>query len=123
MRESRYWGLHMTSAVVLLVLLGMHMMIMHLDGTLALFNPAWGKPLAWGAVLKRAGSAFFTASYVLMLAAALFHGFYGLRTMITELTGSAAVRRATSIAVWTAGLALFGLGAYAIVGMHLRVGA
>ena len=123
MRESRYWGLHMTSAVALFVLLGLHLVIMHLDGTLALIDPAWGKPLAWEAVLTRARSAFFTASYVLMLAAALFHGFYGLRTMIIELTGSAAVRRATSIAVWTAGLALFGLGAYAIVVMHLRVGA
>lgn len=123
MRESRYWGLHMTSAVVLFVLLGLHLVIMHLDGTLALIDPAWGKPLAWDAVLARARSAFFTASYVLMLAAALFHGFYGLRTTITELTGSAAVRRVTSIAVWTAGLALFGLGTYAIVVMHLRVGA
>lgn len=122
MRESRYWGLHMTSAVVLFVLLGLHLVIMHLDGTLALIDPAWGKPLAWDSVLERARSAFFTASYVLMLAAALFHGFYGLRTMITELTGSAAVRRATSIAVWTAGIALFGLGACAIVVMHLRVG-
>lgn len=123
MRESRYWGLHLTSACVLLVLLGLHLVIMHLDGTLALINPAWAKPLAWDAVLQRARSAFFTATYVLMLAAALFHGFYGLRTMITELTGSAAVRRATSIAVWGAGLVLFGLGAYAIVAMHLRVGA
>jgi len=122
MRESRLWGLHLTSAVVLLVLLGLHLVVMHLDGTLALIDPAWGKPLAWDSVLARARSAFFTATYVLMLAAALFHGFYGLRTMITELTGNEYWRRVTSISVWTVGVALFGLGAYAIVVMHLRAG-
>jgi succinate dehydrogenase hydrophobic anchor subunit len=119
MRDARFWGLHMASAVVLLALLGLHMVIMHLDGTLALINPAWGQPLAWNHVLARARSAFFTATYVLMLTAALFHGLYGLCTMVTELTENRTVRKITSISVWTGGGLLFILGAYAIIAMHL----
>lgn len=113
----------MASAVVLLALLGLHMMIMYLDGTLALINPAWGKPLAWDHALVRARSAFFTATYVLMLAAALFHGLYGLRTMVTELTENWTVRKITSVSVWTGGGLLFVLGTYTIIAMHLTVSA
>jgi succinate dehydrogenase hydrophobic anchor subunit len=109
----------MASAVVLLALLGLHMVIMHLDGTLALIDPAWGRPLAWDQVLARARSAFFTATYVLMLAAALFHGLYGLRTIVTELTENRRVRNITSVSVWTGGGLLFVLGAYATIAMHL----
>ena len=119
MRESRFWGLHMISAVVILVFLGLHMVLMHLDGTLALINPAWGKPLAWGHVLARARSDFFTVTYLLMLAAALFHGLYGSRTMLYELIENQTVRKIISVSFLTGGIMLFGLGAYAIITMHL----
>ena len=119
MRESRFWGLHMLSAVVILVLLGLHMAVMHLAGILALVNPAWGDPLAWDHVLVRARSDFFTGSYLFLLAAALFHGLYGLRTMLSELTQNPAIRKAITVSFLAGGAVLFGLGAYAIVAMHL----
>lgn len=119
MRESRFWGLHMISAVVILVFLGLHMALMHLDGTLALINPALDKPLAWDRVLARARSDFFTVTYILMLAAALFHGLYGLRTMICELIGNPRVRKLVTVVFLSGGMALFGLGTYAIIAMHL----
>ena len=119
MRESRFWGMHMISAVVILVFLGLHMVLMHLDGTLALINPAWGNPLAWGHVLARARSDFFTVTYLFMLAAALFHGLYGSRTMLYELIDYPAVRKIISVSFLTGGIVLFGFGAYAIIAMHL----
>ena len=119
MRESRFWGLHMLSAVVILVFLGLHMALMHLSGLLALLDPVLGKPLAWEHVLARARSDFFTVTYVFMLGAALFHGLYGLRTMIYELTENSVVRKSISASFIAGGLALFGLGAYALVIMHL----
>lgn len=118
MRESRFWGLHMLSAVVILVFLGLHMVLMHLDGTLALLNPALGEPLAWERVLARARSNFFTVTYIFLLAAALFHGLYGLRTMIYELTEKATMRKAVSAVLMIGGLTLFGLGTYAAIVMH-----
>ncbi len=122
MRESRFWGLHMLSAVVILVFLGLHMVLMHLDGTLALLDPALGQPLAWERVLARARSNFFTVTYVMLLAAALFHGLYGLRTMIYELTENATTRKAVSAILMTGGFALFILGAYAVIVMHRTAG-
>ena len=123
MRESRFWGLHMLSAVVILVFLGLHMVLMHLSGLLALLDPALGKPLAWEHMLARARSGFFTVTYLFMLGAALFHGLYGLRTMIFELTVRPAARKGITVSFIVGGLALFGLGAYALVAMHWRVSA
>ncbi len=119
MRESRFWLLHMASAIVLLVFLGLHMGIMHLDGTLAMIREAWVEPLAWQSVLTRAKSTFFTVTYILLLAAALFHGLYGLRTVVLELGVSAAARRFTTVLLWSAGVGLFVLGTYALVAMHV----
>ncbi len=119
MRESRFWALHMLSAMVILVFLGLHMALMHLSGILALIDPVLAKPVAWDHVLARARSDFFTVTYVLMLAAALYHGLYGLRTMLIELTENPAVRKAVTLFVLAGGLGLFSLGAYAIVAMYL----
>jgi succinate dehydrogenase / fumarate reductase membrane anchor subunit len=121
-RETKFWTWQVAAAVVILVVLGLHMAIMHLDGTLAMIDPAWADPLAWGNVLARAKSALFTAGYVLLLAATLYHGLYGLRTMICELTPSPRARRWTAIAFWSGGAALFALGSYALIAMHVAAG-
>ncbi len=123
MRESRYWVLHMLSAMVILVFLGLHMALMHLSGVLALIDPALAKPVAWGHVLARARSDFFTVTYIFMLAAALFHGLYGLRTMLYELSENPALRKAVTVSFVAGGLGLFGLGAYALIAMHLMTRA
>jgi len=123
MRESRFWALHMLSAMVILVFLGLHMALMHLSGVLALIDPALARPVAWDHVLARARSGFFTVTYVLMLAAALFHGLYGLRTMLYELTENPALRKAVTIAFVAGGFGLFGLGTYALIAMHLMTRA
>ena len=119
MRESRFWILHMICALVILVFLGLHLALMHLSGMLALNDPVLARPVAWDHVLARARSNFFTVTYVFMLAAALFHGLYGLRTMLFELTENPALRKAVTLAFVAGGFGLFGLGAYALVAMHL----
>jgi succinate dehydrogenase hydrophobic anchor subunit len=119
MRESRFWILHMMCALVILVFLGLHLALMHLSGVLALINPVLARPVAWDHVLARARSNFFTVTYVFMLAAALFHGLYGLRTMLFELTENPALRKAATLVFVAGGFGLFGLGTYALVAMHL----
>jgi succinate dehydrogenase hydrophobic anchor subunit len=119
MRESRYWVLHMLSALVILVFLGLHMALMHLSGILSLVDPVLAKPVAWDHVLARARSDFFTVTYVFMLAAALFHGLYGLRTMIYEVTENPALRKAVTVTFVAGGFGLFGLGTFALIAMHL----
>jgi len=115
MRESKRFALHLVAAVVILVLLGVHMAIMHLDGLLERIAGASGDPLAWERVLERGRSLFFSLTYVLLLGAALYHGLYGLRTMILELEPPPRLRRAASVIIWIAGVALFGLGSYTVI--------
>jgi succinate dehydrogenase / fumarate reductase membrane anchor subunit len=113
MREQALWTWHILSGVVVLVFLGLHMGIMHLDAALGIFNPAGGHPIDWANVAERAKSGFFTVTYILLLGAALFHGFYGLRNIIFELGPRTALKKTVSWVLLIAGLGLFVVGSWA----------
>ncbi|UCF66834.1 MAG: hypothetical protein JSV80_13765 [Acidobacteriota bacterium] len=113
MRDQSLWTWHVIAGVVILVFLGLHMGVMHLDALLGLFNPEGGHPIDWGNVLARMKSGFFTVTYVVLLGAALFHGLYGLRNIVYELGPGAGLRSAVNAVLWIAGLALFAIGSWA----------
>jgi len=118
MRETKYWTWHMAAGVVILLLLGLHMFIMHLDGIIPMFAPKGGEAVSKENSLYRDGLLFFTLTYVLLLGVALYHGLYGLRTILFELTLKPAAEKAVSVVLLLAGLGLFGLGAWAAVAAH-----
>jgi len=68
--------------------------------------------------LFRDGKLFFTVTYVLLLGVALYHGLYGLRTMLFELTLKPAAEKAITVVLLVVGLGLFGLGTWAAVAAH-----
>ena len=113
MRDRTLWTGHIGAGLVILVLLGLHMAIMHLDQTFGIFGTPGAEPVEWESVAARAGSAFFTVTYVLLLGAALYHGFYGLRNILLELNPGAALRRTINVGLSVLGLALFGFGTWA----------
>jgi succinate dehydrogenase hydrophobic anchor subunit len=113
MRDQRLWTWHVGAGALVLVLLGLHMTVMHLDGIARVFNPEPGAPIAWANVAARARTVFFLLSYTLLLGAALFHGVYGLRNIILELNPGRRVTRAVEGALVAAGLFLFAVGAWA----------
>jgi len=113
MREQGLWTWHIISGVVVLVFLGLHMGIMHLDVALGIFNPAGGHPIDWANVAARAKSGFFAATYIVLLGAALFHGFYGLRNIIFELGPPKGLKKTVSWLFLIAGLGLFVVGSWA----------
>jgi succinate dehydrogenase hydrophobic anchor subunit len=113
MREQRWWTWHVAAGVAVVVLLGLHMTVMHLDGLLRAFNPDPGEPVAWANVVARARSVFFLVGYVVLLGAALFHGLYGLRTIVFELNPGGTTRKAVSGALVAAGVLLFVVGTWA----------
>jgi succinate dehydrogenase hydrophobic anchor subunit len=115
MRDQTLWTWHLLAGALILVLLGMHMAIMHLDEILKWFNPAGGHPTDWANVAARAKSIGFAVSYVLLLLAALYHGFYGLRNILLELNPSAVVRRVINVVLVVGGLGLFAFGSWAAV--------
>lgn len=118
MRETKYWTWHMAAGVVILLLLGLHMFIMHLDEIIPMFAPHGGEAVSKENSLYRDGLLFFTVTYVLLLGVALYHGLYGLRTILFELTLKPAAEKAVSVVLLLAGLGLFGLGAWAAVAAH-----
>jgi succinate dehydrogenase / fumarate reductase membrane anchor subunit len=112
-RDQGLWTWHLGAGVVILVLLGLHMTIMHLDEIVRVFNAVPGEPIGWANVIARGKSAFFLANYVLLLGAALFHGLYGLRNILFELNPAAGLKKALNGLFLVAGLALFVFGTWA----------
>ncbi len=113
MRDQRLWTWHIGAGAVILVLLGLHMTVMHLDAIVRVFNPAPGEPVDWANVVARSKSVFFLVTYVLLLGTALFHGFYGLRNILFELNPGAPAKKAMNGLFLVAGLVLFAIGTWA----------
>jgi len=118
MRETKYWTWHMAAGVVILFLLGLHMLTMHMGGTTHLFAPYGGEAIAKANSLFRDGKLFFTVTYILLLGVALYHGLYGLRTIVFELTLKPAAEKALTLVFLVVGLGLFGLGTWAAIAAH-----
>jgi len=118
MRETKYWTWHMAAGVVIFFVLGLHMLIMHTGGITHLFAPSGGEAVSKANSLFRDGRLFFTVTYVLLLGVALYHGLYGLRTILFELTLKPAVEKAISFVLLVVGLGLFGLGTWAAITVH-----
>lgn len=113
MRDQGLWTWHIGAGIVILVFLGLHMGIMHLDAALGLFNPAGGHPIDWANVVARARSTFFMITYVVLLGAALFHGLYGFRNIVFELNPSVGLKSVLSWVLLIAGVGLFLVGTWA----------
>jgi len=123
MSETKYWTWHMAAGVVILLLLGLHMLVMHLGGWTHLFAPFGGEAVSRDNSLFRDGKLFFTATYILLLGVALYHGLYGLRTILFELTLKPAAEKAVTFILLVGGLGLFGLGAWAAIVVHAAAAA
>jgi succinate dehydrogenase hydrophobic anchor subunit len=122
MRESRLWFWHIVAAGVILVFLGLHMLIMHMGAILAFFGAGSAAPTSANAVFERSRQASFMVTYIILLGAALYHGLYGLRTMLFELSPSRGTKTTINGIFTTAGLALFAYGTYAALFVYLGVG-
>src|SRR5512135_2406255 len=112
MRDQRWWTWHVLASLVILVFLGLHMVVMHMEAIVRVFNPEPGHPIEWAHVVARAKSAFFMVTYIVLLGAALFHGLYGLRNIVEELNPAAGIKKAVSFVLTVGGLALFAFVTY-----------
>lgn len=106
MKSSSAWTWHLLAGVVLAFLLGMHMFIMHLDDILNIGGAAT-PAVSFLEVAQRGQQTAFMVTYILLLAAALYHGLYGLRTILFELTLSSRLEKVITATFTLAGLLLF----------------
>jgi len=115
MRETCSWTWFLIAGIVIFILGGLHMMTVHMNAIFGIFNPAPGNAVAWNNVSWRSGHLFFTVTYILLLAAVLYHGFFGLRTILFELGPSPGRQRFITKSLWCIGIVLFVIGAYAAI--------
>ena len=60
---------------------------------------------------------------MVLLGTALFHGFYGLRTILTEWWTSKGAARVVNAGCWLIGVALFVIGTVAALTFHVQLAA
>jgi len=109
MRESRLWFWHILSAIV------MHMGTMHLGAILTSIGIGSRDPVQSAEVFHRSQQLVYMITYILLLGAALFHGLYGLRSMLFELSLSKGMEKAIGSVCALAGIVLFIYGTYVAV--------
>ena len=113
MRESTLWMLHLLAGAVMLTVLGIHFGVMHAS---ELFGIPRAEVLTFASVDTRSSMAFYLVVYLILLAAALYHGFYGLRSIIFEMSFiRTAARKAINFLLVLGGWCFFFFGAYVII--------
>ena len=115
MKESTSWYLFMFAGLIIFVLLGLHMIIMHLDQLLYALGAGDHEVLEFNSVAERGKQSFFMISYIVLLATALYHGLYGLRTIIFELNIKKMLQKALTVVFSICGIGLFIYGAYVAI--------
>lgn len=110
MRETRLWSLHLLAIPVIAVLLGMHFAIMHYSPVF--YGMSVEEARSFEVMIERGRSVAQLVLYILLLAAGLYHGLYGVRGILRELPLTPALAKAVDIGILLFGLFIFALGTY-----------
>ena len=97
------------------------MIMMHLNGILGFLGINLGDVLSFSSVAQRGKEIGHFLVYMGLLIFALFHGLYGLRSMLFELNLRKSGERIVSAILFVLGLVLFIVGTYSAWFMLKRV--
>ncbi len=112
MRNTYLWLLQLITGILIAVLLGIHMVTIHLDAILGFFGVDAAEPISWGSMISRAGQGVWMGLYIALLAFVLYHALNGLRGIVLELTSSPRIGRAVTSFIIALGIVAFIWGAY-----------
>ncbi len=115
MKESRFWFLFLIAGLVLFLLLGYHIVFIHLLGN-------YEANISFQSVASRSVSPAYAVFYLLFLVFALYHGFYGLRTILLEIEALARHHRTVTAILVVLGVGLFVYGTWALFAA-MKIGA
>jgi len=122
MRESLLWASFMKAALLLVIMLGFHMVMMHMHALLGFFGLHLGDVLEYSSVMGRAASPLWTLYYIIFLAVALYHGLYGFRSILLEtFPGSNAITIINSFVLIVGSIA-FIYGTYILIQSYMLGG-
>jgi len=117
MRKTHLRLLHLITGALIAVLLGIHMVILHLDTILGFFGVDATEPTSWGAMMGRASQGIWVGLYIALLAFVLYHALNGLRGIILEVTPSPRTERIVTRVIIAFGIIAFIWGAYVPVAL------
>ncbi|MFC2005345.1 hypothetical protein ACFLVG_00045 [Chloroflexota bacterium] len=112
MRNTYLWFGQLITGILIAVLLGIHMVIQHLDAVLGFFGVDTGETTGWAAMVDRASQGIWVGLYIALLAVGLYHGINGLRGIILESTSSAKTGRIVTWVLTVFGIIIFGWGTW-----------
>ncbi|MDY6820323.1 MAG: hypothetical protein SVN78_01730 [Deferribacterota bacterium] len=115
MNRGLFWFLHICAGVALIVLLGFHMILMHLTDIISFITSSHVEPLHFESVLERGKSVYYFIFYLLLLLIGLYHGLYGLKNILVEIFYSDKSSRITNVAIWIFGLILLFVGSLSTI--------
>ncbi|MDP1713769.1 MAG: hypothetical protein Q8L41_03405 [Anaerolineales bacterium] len=110
MRETRLWSVHLLVIPIIVVLLGAHFAVMHYAPVF--YGVSIEEARNFETMIERGRSVAQLVLYILLLAAALYHGLYGLRGILRELTLTPGLGKIVDTSIILLGLFIFALGAY-----------
>jgi len=110
MRETRLWSLHLLAIPIIFVLLGMHFAVMHYAPVF--YGMSVEEARSFEVMIERGRSVVQLVLYILLLAAGLYHGLYGVRGIVRELPLTPGLSKAVDIGILLFGLFIFALGTY-----------
>ena len=104
--------LHMFSGIVIAVLLGIHMVFLHLDAILGFFGVDAAEPTSWTSMTERSSQSIWAVLYIVLLAFLLYHALYGLRGVMLEVMASPRAERVITRSFLVFGVIAFIGGTY-----------
>jgi succinate dehydrogenase hydrophobic anchor subunit len=117
MLKTRMHLLFLLAAVGLAVTLGIHMAIQHLNNVLATGDT---DPTSWLSMIGRAASSGWVVIYILLLVFGLYHGLYGLRGIIIEMTKTEKAITAVNWIFIVGGILIFAWAAYVPIALAAK---
>jgi succinate dehydrogenase hydrophobic anchor subunit len=104
------WLLSLGASGLILILLVLHFAVMHYSPVF--YGQSNEAARSFEAMLARGRDLAQFVIYIALLAAALYHGLYGLRGIVLELPLARAWQGMVSASLLLVGLVFFGYGAY-----------
>ncbi|MDK2820797.1 MAG: succinate dehydrogenase / fumarate reductase, rane anchor subunit [Clostridia bacterium] len=121
MRESRLWFLFVLAGACMIVLLGAHLFVMHLETFMGYLGITIHEPLAYAEVMARAKSVSWLVIYMALLILALYHGLYGVRSVLLETINMKHHSTVTAVIV-IVGLIAAVFGSYIVIQSYMMGG-
>lgn len=112
MRNTRLWFFSIAAACLIVILLGIHMVLLHLNDILTFFGADLSEPTSWDSMIERARQGIWVFIYIALLVTTLYHALYGLRNIILEWTPSAGAERVITGIIIAVGVIFLVLGTY-----------